>query len=361
MSGTVRFDDGLRELVKDSERVLLEVGPGQTLTSTIKQHPRIEADKAALAFASMPGAYDTRHEGAFLLETLGRLWVSGQTINWDAFYADEKRSRVPLPTYPFERQRYWVDPQPITAASISAKKYTLDKEPDLADWFYQPIWRDSERPASISTQAKQRWLIFIDEFGLGNDIALRLRNDGHQVVTARAGDAFRAPGDGESPDYVINPVHADEYVKLLTAANASGKVEVIAHMWSVSPNDLAAAYNFDRDFDRNQELGFYSLLYLAQAVGRGMFADTVRLEVVTSGVHRITGDEIIQPEKAGILGLARVVPQEFPRVTSRSIELSGSSEHFLGAIAEDLYAQFRSAPADPMVALRNGRRMVEHS
>ncbi|PYP88083.1 MAG: beta-ketoacyl synthase [Blastocatellia bacterium AA13] len=359
MSGTVRFDDGLRELVKDSERVLLEVGPGQTLTSTIKQHPRIEADKAALAFASMPGAYDTRHEGAFLLETLGRLWVSGQTINWDAFYADEKRSRVPLPTYPFERQRYWVDPQPITAASISAKKYTLDKEPDLADWFYQPIWRDSERPASISTQAKQRWLIFIDEFGLGNDIALRLRNDGHQVVTARAGDAFRAPGDGESPDYVINPVHADEYVKLLTAANASGKVEVIAHMWSVSPNDLAAAYNFDRDFDRNQELGFYSLLYLAQAVGRGMFADTVRLEVVTSGVHRITGDEIIQPEKAGILGLARVVPQEFPRVTSRSIELSGSSEHFLGAIAEDLYAEFRSAPADPMVALRNGRRMVE--
>ena len=46
-----------------------------------------------------------------MLNTLGQLWLAGIQINWQGFYADELRHRVPLPTYPFERQRYWIEPQ----------------------------------------------------------------------------------------------------------------------------------------------------------------------------------------------------------------------------------------------------------
>jgi acyl carrier protein len=54
---------------------------------------------------------DRQSDVAFLLNTLGQLWLAGVQINWQCFYADERRHRVPLPTYPFERQRYWIEPQ----------------------------------------------------------------------------------------------------------------------------------------------------------------------------------------------------------------------------------------------------------
>ena len=45
-----------------------------------------------------------------MLSALGRLWLAGSRIDWAGFYAHERRKRLPLPTYPFERQRYWVEP-----------------------------------------------------------------------------------------------------------------------------------------------------------------------------------------------------------------------------------------------------------
>jgi acyl transferase domain-containing protein len=49
----------------------------------------------------------------FLLNTLGQLWLAGIEIDWSKFYAGQQRYRVPLPTYPFERQRYWIELQTL--------------------------------------------------------------------------------------------------------------------------------------------------------------------------------------------------------------------------------------------------------
>ncbi len=48
-----------------------------------------------------------------VLQTLGHLWLQGVTVAWPNFYAAEQRRRVALPAYPFERQRYWVEGQPM--------------------------------------------------------------------------------------------------------------------------------------------------------------------------------------------------------------------------------------------------------
>ena len=58
-----------------------------------------------------------------LLETLGRLWMAGVTIDWQQFYANERRLRVVLPTYPFERKRYWPD-SPIAARTTTSVAQT---------------------------------------------------------------------------------------------------------------------------------------------------------------------------------------------------------------------------------------------
>jgi len=104
MRQTVRFADGVAELARDAESVLLEVGPGRTLTNTVKQHPSISSDQ--VIYSSMRHPRERRSDVEFILTTLGRLWLAGVQVAWPEFYASERRRRLPLPTYPFEREQY---------------------------------------------------------------------------------------------------------------------------------------------------------------------------------------------------------------------------------------------------------------
>jgi amino acid adenylation domain-containing protein len=111
----VRFADGVAELMKDSKYVLLEVGPGQTLSTLARQHPSKASEQTVLASLAMSG----EQEPHGLLDTLGRLWMSGLSVDWQQFYANERRLRAALPTYPFERKRYWPD-SPIAVSHAPA-------------------------------------------------------------------------------------------------------------------------------------------------------------------------------------------------------------------------------------------------
>jgi acyl transferase domain-containing protein len=105
---TDRFREGIVELLKDSNRVLLEVGPGEALGAIIRQYQ--PGDSGLNLLASMPGPDSGGSDQAFLLNTLGKLWLTGIRINWPEFYSAEERRRIPLPAYPFERKRYWIKP-----------------------------------------------------------------------------------------------------------------------------------------------------------------------------------------------------------------------------------------------------------
>ncbi|HEX4494252.1 MAG TPA: amino acid adenylation domain-containing protein, partial [Thermoanaerobaculia bacterium] len=104
----VRFAGGVAELWREPGKVLLEMGPGQTLGSLALQ--RMPPDGAGVVLSSLRHELDRQPDQSFLLQTLGRLWLSGAEIDWSGFHDGERRRRVPLPAYPFERQRYWVEP-----------------------------------------------------------------------------------------------------------------------------------------------------------------------------------------------------------------------------------------------------------
>jgi amino acid adenylation domain-containing protein len=106
---TVLFSSGLQTLLQQQDWVLLEVGPGRTLSAIAKKH---DVDKAAeqVILSSLRHPQDQQSDVAFLLNALGRLWLAGIQVDWAGFYAGSQRHRLPLPTYPFERQRYWVEP-----------------------------------------------------------------------------------------------------------------------------------------------------------------------------------------------------------------------------------------------------------
>ncbi|MDO8544835.1 MAG: amino acid adenylation domain-containing protein [Opitutaceae bacterium] len=107
---TVKFADGVAELVKGGSRILLEVGPGATLAGLARQHPATGGG-ATTILASLGRTRDNASDRSSILHTLGELWIAGSRIDWrGGLYRDERRRIVPLPTYPFERKRHWVEP-----------------------------------------------------------------------------------------------------------------------------------------------------------------------------------------------------------------------------------------------------------
>lgn len=109
---TVRFAAGLEELLKERTAILLEVGPGATLSTLAQQHPAKVSGQ--LILASLPRSYYADAERPFLLNAIGQLWLAGVRPNWLRMHAHEQYRRIPLPTYPFERKRYWIDPAPLS-------------------------------------------------------------------------------------------------------------------------------------------------------------------------------------------------------------------------------------------------------
>ena len=101
---SVRFSDSLTALALVPNRVFLEVGPGRAMSASAKQHAKVDLGHTVIS--STRHSQDASSDVRRLLDAAAHLWLGGAALDWDGFYADQKRHRVPLPTYPFERKNY---------------------------------------------------------------------------------------------------------------------------------------------------------------------------------------------------------------------------------------------------------------
>lgn len=307
----VRFSTGLAALIAEPEWILLEVGPGRMLGTLTRQQPKKQAKQVVLASLRHP--QDTQSDVAFLLNTVGHLWAYGVMIDWQAFYGDEDRRRVPLPTYPFERQRYWIEPgQRTVSRSDTPPQATVrieGKQADIKDWFYLPTWQ-RQLLTSSTTIDPCHWLVFIDELGLGKMIVARLQQQGHTVTLVRKGAIF-----GNGNGYRIDPQEPTTYHQLAQALKEKGTPpQAVLHLWSLSKTSST--------FEMAQTNGYYSLLYLIQALGDQFGDDAIAINVVSSYMQQVAGEPEYHPEKRPLLGLCKVVPQEYPQFSCRTIDVS---------------------------------------
>jgi amino acid adenylation domain-containing protein len=153
----VRFAAGLQMLFQMSRAIILEVGPGKTLSGFCRQHPARADDQ--LVLPSMRPPSEQQDDLAQLLTTLGRLWLAGVRVDWEGFTGEERRRRVPLPTYPFERQRYWIAPSRATAnqpadergaqKSASSRLFSHEESAVATSQDPQPAARMPDQPATI--------------------------------------------------------------------------------------------------------------------------------------------------------------------------------------------------------------------
>jgi acyl transferase domain-containing protein/acyl carrier protein len=350
---TVRFSEGVTELLKNPGRIFLEVGPGHTLSTSIRQARGHSADTIVLS--TLPHPQDKASDTRFILATLGNLWLAGINVDWNGFNV-EKRRRIPLPTYPFERQRYWIDR--VRNAAEKQSEPTC-KKPGLADWFYASVWTQSPeiklQPPTRPSE-KLSTLILTDDCGLGVELAKQYRELEHDVVTVAIGDDFVKFNDGM---YVINPRRRADYEQLFRELQSHRRLpQKIIHLWTITPDveDARAAMEFSEQYQMH---GFYSLLLLTQTLVEQDSARQFDIEIVTNNVHDVTGDEILCPQKATILGACKAIPWEVSNVSCRIIDvvLPKTQNQAMSRLVKQLSAEFTRDSSDT-VAYRGNHRWV---
>lgn len=357
----VRFADGLFQVLSKPEVILLEVGPGRTLSTLAKRHPR--KDPAQEACNSLPNADEPQPADGYIMAVLGKLWLQGVKINWSRYYQHEERLRVSLPAYPFERQRYWFDYTAAGAAEKNMDNSPADIQSDRADWFYQPSWKRADLPAQVlqsqdigetreNEPQREQWLVFCDSEGFADLFLEKLSRI--PVITVRQAETYTKSG---SSSFAINPANQEHYQQLFTELKEQElNVTKIIHMWSL--NQAASVSKINGDAAQTAlELGFYSILYLVQSMGQKNLSQPVELAIVTTRLQEVIGESLDEPSKSAVLGAMSVIPYEYPNISCRGIDLEGLTMGDAGLLLKELSVAAGNKTAE-MVSYRKQHRWI---
>ncbi|MEW6730835.1 MAG: SDR family NAD(P)-dependent oxidoreductase [Acidobacteriota bacterium] len=354
---TVRFSNGIDEIMKEPGTILIEVGPGQSL-GRITRHHWGHKDKRII-LASLPGKDEKSCEQQFLMTNLGKLWLAGYQLDWTCFYQGQKRHRLHLPTYPFERKRYWIELKQPSGIGV-VDQTVSQKKPDITDWIYLPSWKRSvlakQEHSNAWNKKHAHWLLFADQCGLWRGIAERLQQMGHTVMAIIYGERF---SKCNVTTYTINPRFRDDYNALIDELVSLGKApDAVLHLWSITEDDRPASEITELEMVLDR--GFYSLMFLMQALGDRGLASSIQIDVVSNNLHEIVGVEAVQPEKVLLLGMCKVIPREYMKVACRSIDIllpetTGQREKLIDWIITEIQVKANEA----IVAYRGGHRWVQ--
>lgn len=334
LRSAVRFADGIRTLAAEP-RVFLEVGPGQAL-ATLAKHSANGA--ITLASQSRGAASDS----ASILAALGRLWTMGTRVEWAAVYAGEQRRRIALPTYPFERTRYWRDGSQALAAPLAPAAVVAGRLP-IEQWRNVMSWTSA--PATGGKAAIAGVCLILADAHLGEQLTQEATARGADVILVCAGKRFEELGNR----YTINLDDAEDYRALWSALVDADRVPShVIH--ALSLNTPASAPPSQR-----MRTSFGSALHLVQAAIACGVTEAFALTLVTPGVHDVTGDEVLDESAAMLLALARVVPHECPNIRCRSIDLHHVTPT---AASARIFDEIASASVDGVVAWRGAKRWV---
>ncbi|MEU3660939.1 SDR family NAD(P)-dependent oxidoreductase [Streptomyces sp. NPDC032940] len=274
---------------------------------------------------------------ATYLRALGGLWTAG--LDLDLSRPGEKGTVVALPPRAWDlRPRLKQRPERDEPAAVRKGRRLVVREPSVDRWMYHPSWRLRLRPPRPEDVSGQRWLVFAGKDRLSDEIVRELGALGVECVCLRPHDDV-VPGDEQSVKAAVAALDLD-----------TRPVQRVVHLWCARP--LTDSGDLDgrlTALDDELAHGFYTLLFGFQALTAHQGAAGVRLDIVADGVHPLDPTSgASSPERALLAGPALVVPQDFPFVTARSIDISALPD---GTAAAEVLAELRTPTADHALAL----------
>ena len=399
----VRFEASMKTLQEQGVNVYVEVGPSATLVGMGRQ---------CLAEAEscwVPSLRQGRRDWQQMLESLAELYTHGVEVDWAGYDRPYPRRKVELPTYPFQRERYWIETKKIEkterdgeqgASEIvrlldqgnteelirkinSIEQFseselqvlpkllgTLVKQrreeinaAAVREWLYQVQWR--ERPKALNGAAGSAfdgglWLVFADRGGIGSALARALEQQGARCVLVEAAESYACRSANR---WQLNPVDRSHYSRLCEEVIGQGGTPLrgVVHLWGMDSTTVDAISA--ESLMVAQQMGYASVLSLVQSLIE--LSQAPRVWVVTRGAVQELNpapNGAGQPNmtarslgQAPLWGLGKVIALERPEIWGGIVDLDPESE---GEAVEDLISELKEADGEDQVAWRSGRRYV---
>ncbi|WP_281955801.1 type I polyketide synthase [Pseudophaeobacter arcticus] len=333
---TVRFRDAVTTLLSQDGMALAELGPGQSLCSHAIAAAPATGHNASVA-PMMRWSYARQPEYQTLLQGIGALWCAGVEVDPARLMADRSARRVPLPSYPFARQRHWIAPPAATIAPERAARKPV------ADWALVPLWKPAPLALGAAPPARAHYVVLMDGSEAATALLQALRDKGAKA-TAFWPDAKSAVSSG----VLCAPLNdRDTLVTLIQSLPAEPDLPLhFLHL------DLLR--NFD-GFETTQRHGYHALVALVQAIAATR-QEQARITLVGTGLADPGQDDRLQPDKRPVLGAMMVAPQERPGLTTQVLDLDTEDPTRIASLVLGNLAP----PLDGfLIAYRRGRRMVE--
>lgn len=350
----VRFSDNMAVLLENEGSILLEIGPGTTLVNLARRHPAHSLNRTILS--TLHHAQETTSDIAYLQNTLGRLWLAGVSINWTAYYQDERRLRLSLPTYPFEKQRYWIQSKGPKSMGGSMPTDSIQKKTNISEWFYIPSWKQLNLPIQPlrKDDKKAIWLIFKDTTGLAFNFIKKIQPFADQIIMVESSGQFEQK---DAHRFSIAMDQPEDYVNLFNTLDKNQLFpDYIVHFWNVTIFSTE-----EIPFEVEHVPGFKSILFMTKALAKYTLNRRIDLGIVTNHLFNITGFDHYKPGKAMVLGLAKVIPQEFPSIHTRviDVQLPKGLDQQIGDLAMHIATEFLEKRKEVTIAYRGRQRWVQ--
>lgn len=376
----VQFHSGLSTIYRDLSRpCFIEMGPGSTLLSLAKHYLKDhQLSRASSFIATLPRQSSNvdsmvwrDSEYKQYLAVVGELWSIGIGEPLQQLFASQKGRRVPLPTYPFERERYWVEPGPLGQLDHHAlarlieptpqpKRVRSDEDLQTSFHFSLPQWRrlppvlttpvlaNSE---NLADEPENITLLFgepVIDAGLIRYWSEIVSNMGGQWIQVQAHAETRQLSELR---WQIQPESPEGYQQLCShLADQERLPKRIIYAWPLR-NSVRLT---EEELQLAQNQGFSGLIWLAQALEKTGFKGEII--VLTQQIFDVVGTEWAQPQWSSLLGAVSVIPQEYPSLRCRLIDMD-LNDRSLSLLCGELLST-DDASQHPVIALRGGHRWL---
>ena len=342
LRGTVRFSEGLAKLFAAyPDAIFIEVGPGQALTSLVRQHPSRRAEHAVIPLS--PHARDEASQALHLMTSMGRILAHGGELDLSAVLGSERRI-VPLPPTPFEHERHSIEPGKGYFMAAGASD-AVERETDVTRWFYTTAFREEPR-AAANIQSGEYWMV-IAEGPLANSLELEIKARGVDVVTLTPAHTSGAIDANHYSLKLSDPASYDDVIQAVFAARGSPRR--ILHTLCLSKPML------ETDGTPGEALldcTFYSLLHLLQVLGQEDLAGA-ELLVATMRAFDVASTSTLHPLHALAQGPVLVAQREIPDLRARILDLLDVED--VEAAARALVDEL-SAPSNHAIVAERARK-----
>lgn len=340
----VQFAKSVENVLEDINPIFLEVGPGKTLCDFVRQQ---QPDANVFSITHSGGSGGDEADVNDLLKTIGSMWQCGVNVNWLSSYDNKHLPKLSLPTYPYQRQRHWIEP----GGTSTVPKDSL--------CMYSPVWSPAD--CDVSENLNSTWILLLDDSGVKNKVCEKLEQLDQEVVIVRIGDQYSKISDRE---FTIRPQSREDsrslFGEMKTGRNGQHPHRFhVVHAWSLG--GISNDKNPVDHFCYQNSIGYHSVVALIQAAHETRLDEQLDILVASTNIFCLPHENLeTVPEKSTLLGPVKGAIAEFSDLRVRLLDLGEWDDGKISPwMIDGIIEEARSDSTDRIVARRENQRFVE--